>query len=300
MTKARLIFLVFLALSLSGPSTPPACASNQDVSFHDPESVTRGYLRAVQARDFIQAHRYLSAADRHLRDINQYARQRGAFVGFALEAARKVAAFNDIQLTLKRLAPDRIQAVAKVRMPEPSRVAPLMKNWDMRQLNALGPRERAQALDVLDRALRDASLPMVDILEPPVDLLREGNEWRVFLNWAAGVKLPLRLSLSQTPELEVNLSKKEVVVQPGELFEISLRIRNRSKNTEVVKIAHVIEPAKLSNFLDLVECGFITPVTLEPGIERQFDARYLIRESLPDEVRQLNLIYEFATLRSRQ
>jgi cytochrome c oxidase assembly protein Cox11 len=131
-------------------------------------------------------------------------------------------------------------------------------------------------------------------------LVREGDEWRVFLNWAAGVKLPLRLALSQAPELEVNLSKKELVVQPGELFEISLRIKNRSKKTEVVRIAHVIDPEKMSNFLDLVECGFIMPVTLEPGIERQFDARYLILDSLPEGVRQMNLTYDFALLKFKR
>ncbi|HWP24415.1 MAG TPA: hypothetical protein VNM15_09605 [Candidatus Binatia bacterium] len=298
MAEGRIVLSSLVVASLLGAAAASlASTRNQAVLFEGPEAFARGYVRAVQARDFLEAYRYLSAADRRLRDAHQYARQRGAFVGFALEAARKLAAFSDIQLILKRLATDRIQAVPKVRMPEPKRIAPLVKSWDMRQLNSLGPAERAQTLDALERTLRDGALPMIDIVEAPIDLVREGEEWRVFLNWAAGVQLQLALSLSQAPEIEATLSKIGVVVQPGELFDISLRIKNRSSHRNAVRIAHLIEPHKLSNFLDLVECGFIRPVILEPGIERHFDARYLILESLPEGVRQLNLTYEFAILK---
>jgi cytochrome c oxidase assembly protein Cox11 len=88
-----------------------------------------------------------------------------------------------------------------------------------------------------------------------------------------------------------------VTVQPGELFELSLRMKNRSRQTAIVRVAHLVDPEKLANFLDLVECGFIRPVTLEPGIERVFDARYLVRGNLPESIRQLTLTYDFALLK---
>jgi cytochrome c oxidase assembly protein Cox11 len=106
-------------------------------------------------------------------------------------------------------------------------------------------------------------------------------------------RIPIRLSVSNVSDLDVTLSKNEVVVQPGELFEVSLRIKNRSKQRVNARIDHLIEPRELANYLDLVECGFLVPVTLQPEIEQEYFARYLLRESIPEDVHQLTLTYDF-------
>ena len=73
---------------------------------------------------------------------------------------------------------------------------------------------------------------------------------------SSGVKILFRLSLSNAPDLSVALSRSEVVVQPGDLFEVSLNIKNQSKQPVNARIDHVIEPSEVVNYLDLVECGF--------------------------------------------
>jgi hypothetical protein len=108
-----------------------------------------------------------------------------------------------------------------------------------------------------------------------------------------GVRIPIRLSLPDAAELSVILSRNEMVVQPGDLFEISLKVRNLSKQKINARIDHLIEPPALANYLDLVECGFLLPVTLHPDVEKEYFATYLLRETLPANVHRLSLTYDF-------
>jgi len=108
-----------------------------------------------------------------------------------------------------------------------------------------------------------------------------------------GVKIFFRLSQSNAPDLSVVLSRSEVVVQPGDLFEFSLSIKNHSKQPVNARIDHIIEPLEVANFLDFVECGFLVPLTLHPEIEQKYYATYLLRETIPKDVNQLNLTYDF-------
>ena len=239
----------------------PSEGAEPSPNLRDPTRVIEGYVRAIYARDYIDAYRYISSADQRVRDANRYAQQRGAFMGSALEITRKLAGFIEIKPTQKPVAPNRIQAVTKLGIPEPSKLSPLLLNLDLRRLNALEMRELSQIIESLDKKKRDGSFEMIEV-EEKFELVKEGDEWRIFLNWAAGVKIPFRLALANAADLDVALSKSEVVVQPGELFEIDLKIKNRSAQQVVARIGHLIEPRDVTNFLDFVECGFLLPVTL--------------------------------------
>ena len=274
----------------------PSEGAEPSPNLRDPTRVIEGYVRAIYARDYIDAYRYISSADQRVRDANRYAQQRGAFMGSALEITRKLAGFIEIKPTQKPVAPNRIQAVTKLGIPEPSKLSPLLLNLDLRRLNALEMRELSQIIESLDKKKRDGSFEMIEV-EEKFELVKEGDEWRIFLNWAAGVKIPFRLALANAADLDVALSKSEVVVQPGELFEIDLKIKNRSAQQVVARIGHLIEPRDVTNFLDFVECGFLLPVTLQPGKEHEYSARYLLRDNIPEGVRQLSLTYDFRLLK---
>jgi cytochrome c oxidase assembly protein Cox11 len=167
---------------------------------------------------------------------------------------------------------------------------------DFRKLNAMSVDERRQLIKSWEKKKRDGSLQMTEV-EEKLELVKEGNEWRIFLNWAAGVKIPLSLALSNAADLDASVSKHEVVVQPGEFFEISLKVKNRSSQPLVARVGHLIEPREVTNFLDFVECGFLLPITVPPGKEEEYYARYLLRESLPEGVRQVSLTYDFRILK---
>ncbi len=149
--KLLLSLVTAILLLTSGPKLEGA---EPAPNLQDPTRVIQGYLRATYARDYIDAYRYISSADQRVKDVNRYAQQRGAFMGFALEATRKLASFIEIKPSPKEVAPDRIQAVAKIRIPEPSTVSSLLLNWDPGRLNLLGASDRAQVIDSLDEKKR--------------------------------------------------------------------------------------------------------------------------------------------------
>ena len=124
-------------------------------------------------------------------------------------------------------------------------------------------------------------------------LRSHGAETLPHVRDSSGVKILFRLSLPSASELSVVLSRSEVIVQPGDLFEVSLSIKNQSKQPVNARIDHMIEPREVAKYLDLVECGFLVPVTLHPEIEQKYSGRYLLREGIPEGVHQISLTYDF-------
>jgi hypothetical protein len=262
----------------------------------DSMAVIRNYVRATYARDFVAAYRFISAEDRKVRDVNRYVQQRGPYSGFILDAARKLGEFIEVEILNAQESPRGVRMVIKYRVPDPQRIAPLLLNWDPRRLNSLPAAERKQIIDALDKRQQEDSLEMSEGTET-FELIREADEWRVFLNWAAGVKIPLKLDLSKSPDLDVALSKNEFVLQPGDLFEIVLKIKSRAQQPVTVRIGHLVEPSPIADYLDFVQCGFLLPVTVQPDKEQEFSGTYMLRGSLPEGVRGLNLTYDFHQLK---
>jgi hypothetical protein len=277
-------------------ATWPLHGAERAADMRDSMAVIRNYVRATYARDFVAAYRFISAEDRNVRDMNRYVQQRGPYSGFILDAARKLSEFIEVGTLNAQESPRGVRVAIKYRVPDPKKIAPLLLNWDPRRLNSLPAAERKQIIDALDQRKQQDSLEMSEGTET-FELIRAADEWRVFLNWAAGVKIPLKLDLSKSPDLDVVLSKNEFVLQPGDLFEIVLRIKNRAQQPVTVRIGHLVEPSPIADYLDFVQCGFLLPVTVQPDKEQEFSGTYMLRGSLPEGVRGLNLTYDFHQLK---
>jgi hypothetical protein len=284
--------IIFVSLLAANRMTWPAEPSLSD---QDPARVLQAYVRATYARDFVAAYRFISTEDRKVRDLNRYVQQRGSYGGFILEAARKLSEYVEIQTVKTQGSPNRVHMSIKYLVPDPQKLAPLLFNWDPYRLNALPPAEQKRLIDSLDQRGREGSFAMSQG-EETFELVKESNDWRIFLNWAAGVKIPLRLDLSKSTDLDVALSKNEFVLQPGEVFEIVLKIKNHAKQPVTARIGHLVEPSSIADFLDFVQCGFLLPVTVQPEKEQEFSGTYMLRGSLPEGIRQLNLTYDFRQL----
>ena len=271
-------------------------AAERAIDMGDPTQVIQAYLRATYARDYVEAYRFIAAEDRKVRDLNRYVQYRGAFSGFILQAAKKVSEAVEIELLEQKKVGDGLHLVVKYRVPDAKKIAPILLNWDPYRLNSLSAGDRDQLLTALDRKRRDGSLEMIDG-EARFGLVREENEWRVFLNWAAGVKILLRLDLSKATGLEVSLSEREVAVLPGEIFKILLKVKNKTNHAITARIGHLVEPKDSADYLDFVQCGFLLPVTIPPAIEQEYSGVYLLRGNLPEGVRQLELKYDFNILK---
>jgi hypothetical protein len=291
--KSTIVFRVLLALVFAPIGNGYAAESGN--TFQEPAQVVEAYVRATYARDFVEAYRFISADDRKLRDLNRYVQQRGAFSGFILEAARKLSEAIEIKPAEHKVIGDRVHLLVKYRVPDTNKIAPILLNWDPYRLNALSAGDRKQLLSALEKKRQDRSLEMIEG-EARFQLVKEGNDWRIFLNWAAGVKIPMRLDLSKTADLEVSISKPVVTIQPGEIFEIGLKVKNKTKHAITVRIGHLVEPQANANYLDFVQCGFLLPVTIPPEKEQEYFGTYMLRGSLPEDARQLNLTYDFRIL----
>jgi hypothetical protein len=293
MTAVQTICATWLCLAVT---VAGVYAAERDIDTLEPASAIEVYLRAVYARDFTAAYRLISSEDRNLRDVNRYLQQRGPFSGFTLAVARNLSESLEVTLVRQEITENRAKAVVRYRLPDAEKLAPLVFNWNAYQLNSLSSQDRKNLIDHLQKQKRAGLLAMSEGTEA-FELVKEGDHWRIFLNWAAGIRIPLRLDLSKSIDLDATLSKEEVILQPGDLFEIALSLRNRTGRPVTVRIGHLVEPAGIADYLDFVECGFLRPVTIEAGQQRQFSGTYMLRGSLPEGVRQLTLTYDFRLLK---
>lgn len=249
----------------------------------------RAYLRALYARDFQSAYRHISSVDRRVRDEASYVKTQAGYTGFAAQVARKLAGYGDIRLLKRATESDRPRIEIAYSFPAPEDLAPLVLNWDEEKLNALAAPERRRLLDGLQQRHRDGQLVMVQGRES-LDLIKEGNDWKIFFDWASGMKV--RLSAA-TPNaaIDVRFARKEIVVVADEPFQVNLTLKNNSNGVLRLTVAHRIEPKQLADHLAMIECGLSRPVTLDPGSEREFAMAYLLSDAARHSAKELELTY---------
>ena len=289
------IYFVFIFAILAATAEGVARAAEGSGETREPASVIRAYLRAVYARDFAEAYRYVSAQDRKIRDLDRYLRQRGPFSGFALEAGRTLGAMVEVEITQTQIAENRLLLTARYKAPDPEKLSALLRGWNGYRLNSLSSTEQRQIIEAIASKQRDRTFDTI-AGEEILTLTKESDGWRVFLDWAAGVKIPFRTIFAEpaaASTIDVSLSRKQVVTQPGELFEIVLKIRNRTHQPVIARIGHIVEPKEVADYLEFVQCGFLLPLRLQPGLEQEYTGTYLLRGSLPEGVRELILSYDF-------
>jgi cytochrome c oxidase assembly protein Cox11 len=139
---------------------------------------------------------------------------------------------------------------------------------------------------------REEKLPMIEGEEEFV-LVQEGSQWKVFLDWAAGVQVKFDTTLPAGAVLAAQPVTRETIARSGDLFTVGFRVKNNSGGEIVTRIAHRVEPKEMAEYLDLVECALLLPVRLQPGEEQIYKSTYVVRGDLPDGAKTLDVTYEF-------
>jgi cytochrome c oxidase assembly protein CtaG/Cox11 len=258
----------------------------------DPVPVLSKYLRFLYARDLGQAYRFISTVDQQIKKRDDYVRERGAFTGFALDAARKLAESIEVRMASLQMDGPRSRVKVALKLPDANAVAPLLLNWDEQRLNALPAPEQKKILSDIDRLAHDKKLPMIEGEEEFI-LVKENSQWRVFLNWASGVKVNFATIVPSDDAIVAEPITRETIVRSGEPFTIGFKVKNQASNEIRTRIVHWVEPIKLKQYLDLVECALLLPVRLRPGEEQVYNSTYLVRGDLPDSTKALDVTYEF-------
>jgi hypothetical protein len=258
----------------------------------EPVEVLEKYLKSLYARDFRQAYRFISVADRELKTRSDYVRERGSFDGVALEAARKLSGLIAIRPVTQQSDGTQNHFKVALKLPDANAVSDLLLGWDEKRLNALPGPEQKKILATIDQLIQDEKLPMIEGEEEFV-LVRESSQWKIFLNWAAGIQVKFATALPPRAAVTAQPTIKETVTRSGDLFTVGFKVKNNGASEILTRIVHRVEPKEIAGYLDLVECALLLPVRLRPGEEQIFNSTYIVRGDLPEGTRTLDVTYEF-------
>jgi hypothetical protein len=279
------LFVIAL-LALSSLNVGSAVAADQQ----DAVSTLDRYVRATYARDYEEAYSHIATSDQRLKDRASYVRDRGAFSGFALEIARVLASYIELKPIETRVIDGQAKIKIKFEVPDAGKLAPMLHDWDIDQLDGLSGSERKALLTRIDKLRRNHAIEMIQG-EDVFELTKEGASWKIVLNWASPVNVGFQTSIPSSVPVEARLGHSDVVTRPGEIFKVVLNVKNTSQEQILARIGHLVDPYAVRDYLDLVDCGFLLPVRLAPGKEEEFVSTYLLRKNLPEGVRRLNVTY---------
>lgn len=258
----------------------------------DPVMVLSRYLKASYARDYKQAYRFISAKDRQLKPEKAYVRERGAFSGFTLIAARKLAEFVAVEEAQVTPEGNRARIKAALKLPDANSLSSLLFDWDEDKLNALPAADQRKILAALDQLRRNGRMKMIEG-EEEFALVKEDNGWRLALGWDAALRVTFASIVPENGLIEAKPMPRETVVNSSEPFRISYRVNNRSEKALRTRIIHKIEPQELRQYVDIVECALLLPTDVAAGQEAEYWTTYLVRGDLPESAREIRIIYEF-------
>ncbi|HXV81723.1 MAG TPA: cytochrome c oxidase assembly protein [Candidatus Binatia bacterium] len=257
----------------------------------DPLNTVKGYLKANYARDYSSAYRYISSEDQRVWNETSYASQSASFTGFALELAQKLTESMDIWVIEKQPGSQRAYYRVGYRVPTADELSPLLFEWDPDKLNALSRPRQKQLLEALEKMKRDRKMIMLEGQET-FDLVLDNGSWKLFFDWASGIKVTLQANAAPSTELEARFVQRELIVKQDEPFQIDLKIKNRSQKPVLTRIVHRIEPREMEDHIDMIACGALRPLALEPGDAQEISSAYLIRHGLGKD-RKIAITYEF-------
>jgi cytochrome c oxidase assembly protein Cox11 len=257
----------------------------------EPVDVVKAYLKASYARDFQNAYRYISSQDQVVWNEKSYASQSESFTGFALELARNLAESMEVWVIEKRLSSDRARYKIGYRVPTADELSALLFDWDQDKLNALSRPRQEQLLETLGKIKKDGKMIMIEGQET-FDLVSDKSGWKVFFDWASGIKVTLKADSAPSSELEARFVQSELIVKKDEPFQIDLKIKNRGRRPVLARIVHHIEPRDMENHLDMIACGALRPLALQPGEVQQISSAYLIKDGIRAGKR-IDITYEF-------
>lgn len=245
----------------------------------DPFLVVQAYLKASYARDSSTAYRYISARDQRVWDAQSYVRQYGSFTGFALKLARKLADSMEIWVIDQQIRSDRVHYEVGYQVPTADELSSLLFDWDQGKLNALSQPQQEQLLKTLEKMTKSGTMITIKGQET-FDLIARGGRWKIFYDWASANKISFKVALPLRRGVDAQLLNDELLVKKDEPFQITLKIKNRNNQAVVARIVHHIEPPAMENNIDMIACGALLPLVLQPNDEQEISMAYLIRDGI--------------------
>jgi len=260
-----------------------------------PMEVARSYLRVTLARNYREAYRFISAADRRVTNQEDYVQAQGGFSGFALQLAKMLAAQVEFRLVEQETKGHRARLTLDYKVPAADEVSALLYNWDQDKLNALSRAEQQPIIGALEKMRKAGNMINIEGRET-FNLVKEDGRWKVFLDWASGIKVSFNAALPSDSLVEVEVLKRELIASVDEPFQTNLKFRNRGRHEIVARIDHLIEPREFAGRVAMIACGFLRPLTLYPGEVREVSSAYLLDPGFPkDTTLSITFVFNLAS-----
>jgi hypothetical protein len=287
--KLRIVFAILVALV--GLTIPLLLFLADRKLSRDPIDIAKAFYKASYARDFAAAYAHVSAVDRKILDQPAYIYGEGSLSGFARELAKRFADQAEFQVVEREIDVDRARVALDYKVPASDQLSALLLNWDQDKLNTLPHSEQQRIIDALGKLEKDPTRISIEGRET-FNLIKENGRWKIFLDWASGINVSFDAALPVHNALEVEFLKREIFTSKDEPFQSNLKIRNRSQREIVARIDHRIEPKEFASHITMVACGFLSPLTLRPGEEREVSSAYLLDSDFPRNTK-LSIAYKF-------
>jgi len=264
-----------------------------------PEETAIAYGRALYANDANALWRLISETDRRHKDEATFRRQQHQLKGFTREAVNHLARHITATPISVAVVDDRAAVALKFRLPDANAPAirELMHDWDERRLGEVSGSERSSTLDRLDTLAREHTLPMVEGDET-IELVREAGAWRVFLNWAGGVRVTFDAAVDPSLALDVKISPASIVLARGERVRVSVRATNTGTGELTTRVSHRIAPEADAGHLALLQCPLLLPVRLSAGEAEEYESEYMLLADVPEGVKAFTVTYRFPASRA--
>ena len=252
--------------------------------------VAGSYLRVTLARNYREAYRFISAADQRVTNQEDYVQAQGGFSGFALQLAKMLAAQVAFRVVEHEISDHRARLTLDYKVPAADELSSLLYNWDQDNLNALSRAEKQRIIGALEKMKKAGNMINREGRET-LNLIKEDGRWKVFLDWASGIKVSFNAALPSDSLVDVDVLKRELFASVDDPFQTNLKFWNRGQREVVVRIDHVIEPREFAGSVAMIACGFLRPMTLYPGEVREVSSAYLLDSGFP-KATQLSITYE--------
>ncbi len=277
---------------LAAVSSGSAIAGAQNVQAPRDErlNVIAKFLQASYARDYRSAYSYIAARDQHVWSKESYARRHRSLNGFALTLTQTLAARMEIWTITRQLGADRVRYEIGYRVPTADELAPALLDWDEEKLNALSNAEQQQLLEKIQNLSKKPDAVRMNARES-LNLIRENGRWKIFYDWASANKVKVKVAASRGSGINVLISGDEFMVKKSEPFDVNFTLTNRGHAPASVRLVHHIEPGSAEQRLEMIACGALLPITLQPGASQEITMSYLLTPGIRSG-RQIELGYQ--------
>lgn len=260
-----------------------------------PEQTVREYVEAVYSRNYAKAYPLISDADTQFKTREEYLRLHVSFEGTALELASQLASYIRYENPRTEFQGDRATVVVELILPDGNdpTLREFLRDFDEAELQALPDAEQERISVTLTTAYQRGELPVI-VGEERFELVKEADDWRVFLNWAGTVLVRFTGEVKEGLPWDFTPVVAEVRAPPGEILRSAFHVRNRSDTPVSGKARHVVLPTE--EYFEIIQCFCFIQQTLDPGQEMTLPLLFRVKGDIPSEVQTIDVRYEFYPL----